>query len=119
MNAMIKQIWDDGGMVAGGRLACLVGGVQKRKISAFDQAFRRLDYESQAVGYVVERFRSDLGFEVEIITDPWVKSGAQVKLYQVLGSLVSKLTEVLKSLVEIISREIYEHLQFKLVSWNY
>ena len=69
MNAMIKQIWDDGGMVAGGRLACIVGGVQKRKISAFDQAYRRLDYESRAAGYVVERFLSDLGFEVEIIVD--------------------------------------------------
>ena len=72
MNAMIKQIWDDGGMVAGGRLACIVGGVQKRKISAFDQSYRRLDYESRAVGYVVEKFLSDLGFEVEIIVDPWV-----------------------------------------------
>jgi len=72
MNAMIKQIWDDGGMVAGGRLACIVGGVQKRKISAFDQAYRRLDYESRAAGYVVEKFLSDLGFEVEIIVDPHV-----------------------------------------------
>ena len=72
MNAMLKQNWDDGGMVAGGRLACIVGGVQKRKISAYDQSYRRLDYESRAVGYVVERFLSDLGFEVEIIVDPWV-----------------------------------------------
>lgn len=72
MNAMIAQIWDDGGMVAGGRLFCLVGGIQKRKISAFDQAYRRMDFESRAAGYVVERFLSDLGFEVEIITDPWV-----------------------------------------------
>lgn len=72
MNAMIKQIWDDGGMVAGGRLACIVGGVQKRKISAFDQAYRRMDFENRAAGYVVERFLSDLGFEVEVITDPWV-----------------------------------------------
>ena len=72
LNALIKLIWDDGGMVAGGRLFCLVGGVQKRKISAFDQAYRRLDYDSRAAGYVVERFLSDLGFEVEIIVDPWV-----------------------------------------------
>lgn len=72
MNAMIKLIWDDGGMVAGGRLFCLVGGVQKRKISAFDQAYRRMDFDSRAAGYVVERFISDLGFEVEIVVDPWV-----------------------------------------------
>jgi len=71
INAMIKQIWDKGGMVAGGRLFCLVGGVQKRKISAFDQAYRRLDYDSKTAGYVVERFLSDLGFEVEILVDPW------------------------------------------------
>ena len=73
INAMIKQIWDDGGMVAGGRLFCLVGGVQKRKISAFDNAYRRMDFDSKAAGYVVERFLSDLGFEVEVITDPWVQ----------------------------------------------
>jgi len=72
MNDLIKKIWDDGGMVAGGRLAAIVGGVQKRKFSAFDQAYRRLDYNSNAVGYVVEKFISDLGFEVEIIVDPWV-----------------------------------------------
>ena len=71
VNAMAKQIWDDGGMVAGGRLALIVDGVQKRKISAFDQSYRRLDYESRAAGYVVERFLSDLGFEIEIIVDPW------------------------------------------------
>jgi len=72
MNDMIKQIWDDGGMVAGGRLVAVVGGVQKRIISQFDQAYRRLDYDSNAVGYVVERFVSDLGFEVEIVVDPWM-----------------------------------------------
>ena len=72
MNDMIKQIWDDGGMVAGGRLVAIVGGVQKRIISQFDQAYRRLDYDSNAVGYVVERFVSDLGFEVEIAVDPWM-----------------------------------------------
>ena len=72
MNDMIKQIWDDGGMVAGGRLVAIVGGVQKRIISQFDQAYRRLDYDSNAVGYVVERFISDLGFEVEIVVDPWM-----------------------------------------------
>jgi hypothetical protein len=72
LNSMIKDIWDDGGMVAGGRLFCLVGGVQKRKISAFDQAYRRMDYASNVAGYVVEKFLSDLGFEVEVLVDPWV-----------------------------------------------
>ena len=72
MNDLVKQIWDDGGLVAGGKLVAIVGGVQKRKISTFDQAYRRLDYNANAVGYVVEKFMSDLGFEVEILVDPWV-----------------------------------------------
>jgi hypothetical protein len=72
INAMIKQIWDDGGMVAGGRLACIVGGVQKRKISTFDQAYRRSDFNTTTAGYVVDKFISDLGFEVEIAVDPWM-----------------------------------------------
>jgi hypothetical protein len=69
---MIKQIWDKGGMVAGGRLFCLVGGVQKRIISTFDQAYRRSSYDTTVAGYVVDKFISDLGFEVEIVVDPWV-----------------------------------------------
>ena len=72
VNAMVKQIWDDGGMVAGGRLFMLVGGVQKRKVSAFDQSFRRSDFDSKSAGFVVEKFLTDLGFELEVIVDPWV-----------------------------------------------
>jgi len=72
VNTMIKQIWDDGGMVAGGRLAMLVGGVQKRKITAFDVAYRRMDFDSKSAGYVVDKFVSDLGFECEVIVDPLV-----------------------------------------------
>ncbi|MHA1482072.1 MAG: SU10 major capsid protein [Candidatus Heimdallarchaeaceae archaeon] len=72
VNAMLKQIWDDGGMVAGGRLAMIVGGVQKRKISTFDQAYRRSDFDTKVAGYVVDKFISDLGFEIEIIVDPWM-----------------------------------------------
>jgi hypothetical protein len=72
LNAMAKQIWDQGGMMAGGRLFCLVGGVQKRKIAAFDQAYRRTDFNTKTVGYTVEKFLSDLGFEIEVIVDPWM-----------------------------------------------
>lgn len=71
VNSLVKLIWDKGGMVAGGRLALICGGVQKRKISAFDQAFRRMDFNSSSAGYVVEKFVSDLGFEIEVIVDPW------------------------------------------------
>lgn len=82
VNAMAQQIWDKGGMVAGGRLALLVGGDLKRRVSGFDQPYRRLDYEAKAVGYVVERFLSDMGFEIEIIVDPWLPRD-----YAILGDL--------------------------------
>ena len=72
LNIMIKQIWDDGGMVAGGRLAAIVGGAQKRKISTFDQAYRRMDFDSKSAGYLVEKFVSDLGFECDVLVDPWM-----------------------------------------------
>lgn len=70
INAMAQQIWDDGGLVAGGRLGLIVGGALKRKISAFDQSYRRADFNSNTAGFVVEKFISDLGFEIEIIVDP-------------------------------------------------
>ena len=72
LNAMLKQIWDDGGIVAGGKMACIVGGTQKQKISAFDNAYRRMDFDSKTAGYLVERFIGDLGFECEIIIDPHI-----------------------------------------------
>ena len=72
VNAAVKQIWDDGGMVAGGRLILLGSVVQKRNVSAFDQAFRRLDFDARNAGFVVERFLTDLGFELEVVVDPWV-----------------------------------------------
>lgn len=72
VNALVQLIWDKGGFVAGGRLALICGGKQKRSISAFDQAYRRLDFDSRVAGFVVERYLSDLGFELEVIVDPWV-----------------------------------------------
>jgi hypothetical protein len=72
VNASVEQIWNDGGLVAGGRLGMVVSGKQKRNISSFDQAFRRMDFDSKSSGYVVEKFLSDLGFEIEVIVDPWM-----------------------------------------------
>lgn len=72
INAMAKQIWDDAGFAPGANLFLLVGGVQKRKIAAFDQAYRRMDFNSDAVGYTVNKFLTDLGFELEIVIDPWM-----------------------------------------------
>lgn len=69
INAMVKQIWDDGGTPN----FILVGGKQKRAISAFDQSYRRANYDQNTAGYVVDRFLSDLGFWLDVIVDPWMK----------------------------------------------
>lgn len=68
INAMCKQIWDDGGQPN----FILVGGKQKRAISGFDQAYRRMNYDSNVAGYLVDRFLSDLGFVLDVIVDPWM-----------------------------------------------
>ncbi len=68
VNDMCKDIWDDGGVPN----FILVGGKQKRAISAFDQAARRSVYDSTVAGYVVEKIITDLGFVLDVIVDPWV-----------------------------------------------
>jgi hypothetical protein len=74
INAMVKQIWDDGGVPN----FILVGGGLKQKISAFDQANRRSMYDSTVAGYVVERFLSDLGFSLDVIVDPWMPADTAI-----------------------------------------
>lgn len=69
INSMVKQIWDKGGTPN----FILVGGKQKRAISAFDQSYRRSNYDQNTAGYVVDRFLSDLGFWLDVIVDPWMK----------------------------------------------
>jgi hypothetical protein len=68
INAMVKQIWDDGGNPN----FILVSGKQKQKISAFDQANRRSTFDSTVAGYVVDKFVSDLGFMLDVVVDPWM-----------------------------------------------
>lgn len=68
LNTMIKKCWDAGLMPD----AILVGGVQKQKISAFDQEFRRSTLDSRRAGYTVEEFVSDLGVNLRVIVDRWV-----------------------------------------------
>lgn len=68
VNAMAKQIWDDGGVPN----FILVGGTQKRAISAFDQSARRSVYDSNVAGYVVDKIITDLGFVLDVIVDPWM-----------------------------------------------
>lgn len=68
VNAMAKQIWDDGGYPN----FILVGGKQKREISTFEQSARRAVYDSTVAGYVVDKVLTDLGFVLDVIVDPWM-----------------------------------------------
>ncbi len=74
VNTMCKQIWDDGGVPN----FILVGGKQKRAISAFDQSARRSVYDATVAGYVVDRIITDLGFVLDVIVDPWVPDDVAV-----------------------------------------
>ena len=68
LNAMAKQVFDDGGMPD----MILVGGVQKQKIATFDQEYRRSTLDSRRAGYTVEEFVSDLGWNLRVVVDRWV-----------------------------------------------
>lgn len=68
LNAMAKQIFDDGGQ---GDIL-IVGGLQKQKISAFDQEFRRSTMDTRRSGYTVEEFVTDLGVNLRVVVDRWV-----------------------------------------------
>src|SRR3990167_5622013 len=68
LNSLIKTVWDDGGNPD----FVLVGGLQKQKISLFDQEFRRSTLDTRRAGYTVEEFVSDLGINLKVIVDRWV-----------------------------------------------
>ena len=74
LNAMIKACWDDGLFPD----TVLVGGVQKQKISAFDQEFRRSTLDSRRAGYTVDEFVSDLGVNLRVVVDRWVPNDVAV-----------------------------------------
>ena len=69
-NAMIKQIWDDGGSPD----LLIVGGVQKQKISSWDKEYRRSTMDSRRAGFTVEEFVSDLGISLRVVVDRWMPS---------------------------------------------
>lgn len=68
LNTMAKQCYDAGGMPD----TIIVGGVQKQKISAFDQEYRRSTLDSRRAGYTVEEFVTDLGWNMRVVVDRWV-----------------------------------------------
>ena len=76
INTMVKDIWDDAGQINNGFILC--GGALKRVIATFDQAYRRSDFNTRSVGFTVERFLSDLGYELEVIVDPWMPADVLV-----------------------------------------
>lgn len=68
LNAMAKQVFDQGGMPD----MVVVGGTQKQKISTFDQEFRRSTLDTRRAGYEVTEFVSDLGWNLRVVVDRWV-----------------------------------------------
>lgn len=68
VNAMAKQIYDDGGTPD----ILVVGGTQKQKISAFDQEFRRSSMDANRAGFTVEEFVTDLGVNLRVVVDRWM-----------------------------------------------
>lgn len=88
VNAMAKQVFDDGGMPS----ILLVGAVQKQKISAFDQEFRRSTLDSRRAGFTVEEFVTDLGVNLRVVVDRWVPTdvamvldGSRIKVMPLQG----------------------------------
>lgn len=76
VNTMAKQVFDDGGMPD----ILLVGGVQKQKISSFDQEFRRTTLDSRRAGFTVEEFVTDLGWNLRVVVDRWVPNDVAMVL---------------------------------------
>lgn len=70
VNDMAEDIVNDAGQVENGFLLC--SPKLRRTISTFDQAFRRGDFNATRAGYYVERYITDMGFELEVIQDPWM-----------------------------------------------
>lgn len=76
LNTMAKAVYDKGGMPD----IVLVGGLQKQKISTFDQEFRRSTLDSRRSGYTVEEFVSDLGMNLRVVVDRWVPADVALVL---------------------------------------
>jgi hypothetical protein len=88
VNAMAKQVFDDGGMPS----ILLLGGTQKQKVSTFDQEFRRSTLDVRRAGYTVEEFVTDLGINLRVVVDRWVPNdvamvldGSRIKVMPLSG----------------------------------
>lgn len=70
VNDMCEQIVGDAGIIENGFMLC--SPKLRRVVSTFDEAFRRGEFDQTRAGYFVEKFVSDMGFELEVIQDPWL-----------------------------------------------
>jgi hypothetical protein len=74
LNAMCKQIYDDGGTPD----IVIVGATQMQKISSFDQEFRRSTMDTRRAGYVVQEFITDLGVSLRVVLDRWMPADTAI-----------------------------------------
>lgn len=127
LNAMIKQIWDDGGSPD----MILVGGTQKQKISGFDKEYRRSTMDSRRAGFTVEEFVSDLGVNLRVVVDRWIPSDVcividssrcRVKALQGRGFFLEKLAKTGDSqdwqVVGEYTMEVVQAAKAHAIHWN-
>jgi hypothetical protein len=76
VNDMAELIVNDAGAIENGFILC--SPALRRVISTFDEAFRRGSFDSTRAGYYVENFVTDMGFNLEVISDPWVPADVLV-----------------------------------------
>jgi len=127
LNAMAKQVWDDGGSPD----IVIVGGVQKQKISAFDKEYRRTTLDSRKAGFTIEEFVTDLGVNLRIVVDRWVpidmaividSSRIAIKPLQTRGFFLEKLAKIGDSeqwqIVGEYTMEVKQAAKAHSIHWN-
>jgi hypothetical protein len=72
INAMVKQVYDDGGTDMGSRMILACNQVQMQKISAFDKDKIQTVPGAGIRGQYVTQFLSDLNVVVDFVVDRWV-----------------------------------------------
>lgn len=90
VNDMAEQIINDAGVIENGFILC--SPKLRRVISTFDQAYRRGEFSQTYAGFYIEKFITDMGYELQVIQDPWIPNDvlivgdlARVKLMALQG----------------------------------
>lgn len=76
VNDMAEDIINDAGTIENGFLLC--SPKLRRVISQFDQAYRTSRHDDTVAGFYIEQFVTDMGFNLDIIQDPWCPNDAIV-----------------------------------------